>query len=98
MPLASQLSNFFFAGSSASAGGSSSDEQVVGFAEPPRNAGLHTKEPSDRSSVIATDSRHTMKNEDVEAEGRPPYLHVRFTRAVFIADGGLDVVLTLSFA
>lgn len=78
MPLASQLSNFFFAGSSASAGDSSSDEHVVGLAEPPRNAGIHTKHFPGRSSVIASDSGRTMKSEDIETEGRPPYLHVRF--------------------
>lgn len=76
MPLASQLSSFFFAGSSASTAGSHSEEHVVGLTEPPRDAAFHTSDVPDRSSVIGPDHGHTMKNKDVEAEGRPPYLHV----------------------
>jgi hypothetical protein len=79
MPLASQLSNFFFAGSSApaSSGDSRSDEHVVGLAEPPRNALFQTNDFPDRSSITVIDSGHTMKSEDIETKGRPPFLHVR---------------------
>ncbi|KIE02268.1 mitochondrial carrier protein, partial [Metarhizium majus ARSEF 297] len=89
MPLASQLSNFFFAGSSASAGDSSSDEHVVGLAEPPRNAGIHTKHSPGRSSVIASDSGRTMKSEDIETEGRPPYLHAMIAGGIGGSTGDL---------
>lgn len=85
MPLASQLSSFFSAGSTsptAAATPSSSSgalDDVVLAPEPtPRHAGQYSLGLSERSAR-GSDPGHIMKSEDVEVEGRPPYLHVRLT-------------------
>ncbi|KHN97057.1 mitochondrial carrier protein [Metarhizium album ARSEF 1941] len=89
MPLASQLSSSFSAGSSASAGASSSAEHVVGLVQSPRHAGFHTKHSPGRSGVTASDRGHTMKSEDIETEGRPPYLHAMIAGGIGGSTGDL---------
>ena len=72
MPLASQLSNLLVG---ASPTNSSTGDGVLVPAPPeqqdPRDAQSHSRPSSHRRSAVDMTA-----DEDVEAEGRPPYIHV----------------------
>ncbi|POR31443.1 Putative mitochondrial carrier [Tolypocladium paradoxum] len=82
MPLASQLSSLFSAGPTSSAAtatpssgsGALDDAVLAPEPPPPRHAGQHSPGLSGRTGR-GSGPGHIMKPEDVEAEGRPPYLH-----------------------
>lgn len=93
MPLASQLSNLFSAGSTASNTTANPSAGGIDFSDrggadlsiasdgPYRDASLPVPGLSDSISsngITGLADGQRMKSEDVEAEGRPPYVHVGY--------------------
>lgn len=91
MTLASQVFNFFVATSSSSTASASgkSNVDVLEIPDPHRDAGIYPNRPSNSRNVIVPDDGYTMKGDDVEAEGRPPYLHAMIAGGIGGSTGDL---------
>ncbi|KAG6038381.1 hypothetical protein E4U41_004221 [Claviceps citrina] len=89
MSLVPQVSNLSTTVLSTASASGNSDSGVPEIAEPHRNAGVHTDRAPNSNNVIGPDDGRTMKGDDVEAEGRPPYLHAMIAGGIGGSTGDL---------